>query len=158
MAVARLCARPSVSSSRLHSSGTMVLTTTHGFSGVLAECSRNYYSDPDEWAALFKVAGDDGKGRWRVLFPTRLNETDERAFDEAAIQERLQKFFPKPGSYPVVHRNIYHVHQRVAASFRHGRVFLAGDFRACHSQQSAGRTRTEFRHSRRDGALLVARM
>ena len=72
----------------------MVLTTTHGFSGVLAECSRNYYSDPDEWAALFKVAGDDGKGRWRVLFPTRLNETDERAFDEAAIQERLQKFFP----------------------------------------------------------------
>src|SRR5215211_651541 len=110
-----------------HPERFLVLTTTHGFSGVLAECSRNYYSDPDEWAALFKVAGDDGKGRWRVLFPTRPNETDERAFDEAAIQERLQKFFPKPGSYPVVHRNIYHVHQRVAASFRRGRVFLAGD-------------------------------
>jgi len=62
-----------------------------------------------------------------VVFPTRLNETDEQAFDEAAVQQRLQRFFPKAGSYAVVHRNIYNVHQRVAASFRKGRAFLAGD-------------------------------
>ena len=30
-------------------------------------------------------------------------------------------------SYDIVHRNLYNVHQRVAASFRKGRVFLAGD-------------------------------
>ena len=29
--------------------------------------------------------------------------------------------------YDVVHRNLYRVHQRVAATFRTGRVFLAGD-------------------------------
>ena len=40
---------------------------------------------------------------------------------------RLQKFFPKAGTYPVVHRNIYNVHQRVAASFRKERAFLVGD-------------------------------
>jgi 3-(3-hydroxy-phenyl)propionate hydroxylase len=62
-----------------------------------------------------------------VLFPTHVNETDEQALDEASVQGRLQKFFPKAGAYPVVHRNIYNVHQRVAASFRKGRVFLAGD-------------------------------
>ena len=43
------------------------------------------------------------------------------------VQARLQRFFPKTGAYPVVHRNIYNVHQRVAASFRKGRAFLAGD-------------------------------
>jgi 3-(3-hydroxy-phenyl)propionate hydroxylase len=110
-----------------HPERFLVLTTTYPFGAEFAECSRNYFSDPDEWAALFKVTGDDGKGRWRIVFPTRLNETEEQAFEETAVQARLQKFFPKAGDYPVVHRNIYHVHQRVAASFRKGRAFLAGD-------------------------------
>jgi 3-(3-hydroxy-phenyl)propionate hydroxylase len=110
-----------------HPERFLVLTTIYPFAGAFAECSRNYFSDPDEWAALFKVTGDDGKGRWRVVFPARPNESDEQAFEEAAVQERLQRFFPKPGDYPVVHRNIYHAHQRVAAAFRTGRVFLAGD-------------------------------
>ena len=71
-----------------------------------------------------------------MLFPTRLNETDEQAHDEASVQARLQKFFPKAGAYPVVHRNIYNVHQRVAASFRKDRVFLAGD--AAHINNPLG--------------------
>jgi 3-(3-hydroxy-phenyl)propionate hydroxylase len=110
-----------------HPERFLVLTTTYPFGAEFAECSRNYFSDPDEWAALFKVTGDDGKGLWRVVFPTRLMESEDEAFDEAAVQARLQRFFPKSGAYPVVHRNIYNVHQRVAASFRKGRAFLAGD-------------------------------
>jgi 3-(3-hydroxy-phenyl)propionate hydroxylase len=119
-----------------HPERFLVLTTTHAFDGDFAVCSRNYFSDPDEWSALFKVAGDDGKGRWRVVFPTRPNETAESAFDETAVQERLQRFFPKAGAYPVVHRNLYNVHQRVAASFRKGCVFLAGD--AAHINNPLG--------------------
>jgi 3-(3-hydroxy-phenyl)propionate hydroxylase len=119
-----------------HPERFLVLTTTHAFGGDFAACSRNYFSDPDEWSAMFKVTGDDGKGRWRVVFPTRPNETVESAFDEAAVQKRLQRFFPKAGSYPVVHRNLYSVHQRVAASFRKGRVFLAGD--AAHVNNPLG--------------------
>jgi 3-(3-hydroxy-phenyl)propionate hydroxylase len=61
------------------------------------------------------------------VFPTLPGQTDEEVLNEAATEARLQKFFPKAGSYEIVHRNIYRVHQRVAASFRHGRVFLAGD-------------------------------
>lgn len=110
-----------------HPERFLILTTPFSFDALYAECSRNYFADADEWCALFKVSGDDGKGLWRLLFPTRSGETDAQAFDEAAVQRRLQNFFPKAGDYPVVHRNIYNVHQRVAAAFRKGRVFLAGD-------------------------------
>jgi 3-(3-hydroxy-phenyl)propionate hydroxylase len=110
-----------------HPERFLVLSTTYPFGGAYAECSRNYFADSNEWCALFKVTGDDGKGLWRLLFPTRAGETDAQAFDEAAVQQRLQNFFPKAGDYPMFHRNIYNVHQRVAASFRKGRAFLAGD-------------------------------
>ena len=110
-----------------HPERFLILTTPYSFDALYAQCSRNYFADVDEWCALFKVTGDDGKGLWRLLFPTRRGETDAEAFDEAAVQHRLQSFFPKAGAYPVFHRNIYNVHQRVAASFRKGRVFLAGD-------------------------------
>src|ERR1700704_2889439 len=110
-----------------HPERFLVLTTPFAFDVEYAQCSRNYFSDPDEWCALFKVTGDDGSGLWRVLFPTRQEETDAQALDEEAVQARLQQFFPKRGPYPVVHRNLYNVHQRVAAAFRQGRVFLAGD-------------------------------
>jgi 3-(3-hydroxy-phenyl)propionate hydroxylase len=110
-----------------HPERFLVLTTPFSFDTVYAQCSRNYFSDAEEWCALFKVSGDDGKGLWRVLFPTRAGETDTQALDDEAVQRRLQNFFPKAGDYPVAHRNIYNVHQRVAAAFRKGRVFLAGD-------------------------------
>ncbi len=119
-----------------HPERFLILTTPFSFDASYAECSRNYFSDANEWCALFKVSGDDGKGLWRLLFPTRLGETDAEAFDEQAVQRRLQSFFPKAGDYPVAHRNIYNVHQRVAASFRKGRVFLAGD--AAHVNNPLG--------------------
>jgi 3-(3-hydroxy-phenyl)propionate hydroxylase len=119
-----------------HPERFLVLTTTFSFDAEYAQCSRNYFSDPDEWCALFKVSGDDGKGLWRVLFPTRVNESDEQAIHEESVQGRLQSFFLMQGPYPVVHRNIYNVHQRVAASFRKGRVFLAGD--AAHVNNPLG--------------------
>ncbi len=67
-----------------------------------------------------------GAGR-AAVFPTLPGQTDDEVLNEAATEARLQKFFPKSGAYEIVHRNIYRVHQRVAANFRKGRVFLAGD-------------------------------
>lgn len=119
-----------------HPERFLVLTTPFDFSSVYGGCSRNYFSDPEEWCALFKVAGDDGRGLWRVVFPIRAEETEQQAFEESAVQGRLRRFFPANGIYPVVHRNLYHVHQRVAASFRKGRVFLAGD--AAHINNPLG--------------------
>lgn len=105
----------------------LVLTTLFDFATEHGVAYRAYFSDPDEWANLFKVAGDDGKGRWRAVFPTLPGQSDDEVLNEAATEARLQRFFPKSGRYEIVHRNIYRVHQRVAARFRAGRVFLAGD-------------------------------
>ncbi len=114
----------------------LVLTTPFDFARERGCGFRSYFSDPDEWANLFKVAGNDGSGLWRVVFPTLPGETDDEVLNESAVQQRLQKFFPKPGAYPVVHRNLYNVHQRVAASFSKGHVFLAGD--AAHVNNPIG--------------------
>jgi 3-(3-hydroxy-phenyl)propionate hydroxylase len=140
-----------------HPERFLVLTTAFAFDTEYAECSRNYFSDPDEWCALFKVSGDDRRGLWRVLFPTRVNETDEQAIHEESVQSRLQSFFPKRGPYPVVHRNIYNVHQRVAASFRKGRVFLAGD--AAHVNNPLGGLGLNFGiHDAVELAALIGRV
>jgi len=114
----------------------LVLTSPFDFAQERGCGFRSYFSDPDEWANLFKVAGNDGLGLWRVVFPTLPGETDEEVFNETSVQQRLQKFFPKSGSYPVVHRNLYNVHQRVAARFSQGRAFLAGD--AAHVNNPIG--------------------
>ena len=114
----------------------VIFTTLDDFQETLSCCYRNYFADPDEWCNLFKVSGDDGKGRWRVCFPTRADERDEQALSDEAVHRRLQAAFPSAKTYDVVHRNLYKVHQRVAATFRVGRVFLAGD--AAHVNNPIG--------------------
>ena len=104
-----------------------VLTTLHDFEKSLGCCYRNYLAGTEAWANLFKVAGDDMKGRWRAVFPTRESESDAQALADDAVLARLTGIDPKCTLDDVVHRNIYNVHQRVAAKFRSGRVFLAGD-------------------------------
>jgi 3-(3-hydroxy-phenyl)propionate hydroxylase len=115
----------------------LVLTTAFDFQAEW-DCSfRSYFADPDEWVNLFKVAGDDGLGRWRAVFPTTLDEADEDALSDAAIARRLSKL--ALGANPaaqLLHRKLYRVHQRVATSFRAGRVFLAGD--AAHVNNPIG--------------------
>jgi len=55
---------------------------------------------------------------------------------DEAVQARLQKFFPRTDGYEITHRNLYVTHQRVAATFRRGRVLLAGD--AAHLNNPIG--------------------
>ena len=104
-----------------------VLTTLHDFEKSKGYCYRNYLAGSEAWANLFKVAGDDMAGRWRAVFPTRESESDEQALADDAVLARLTGIDAACTLRDVVHRNIYNVHQRVAAKFRVGRVFLAGD-------------------------------
>jgi 3-(3-hydroxy-phenyl)propionate hydroxylase len=119
-----------------HPERFLILTTPFDIGTKFPGCTRNYLSDPEDWCALFKVTGDDDRGLWRVLSTTRLEQTEAELFADEAVERRLQKFIPKAGRYEVVHRNLYNVHQRVAASFRQGRVFLAGD--AAHVNNPLG--------------------
>ena len=91
----------------------------------------NYVSDPEEWCVLLRVPS-----LWRVLFPTRADESDEEVMTEESIQARLQRLLPRDVPYRTVHRTLYKVHQRVAKEFRRGRVILAGD--AAHINNPLG--------------------
>jgi 3-(3-hydroxy-phenyl)propionate hydroxylase len=119
-----------------HPERFMILTTTFDLGTMYPGCTRNYISDPDDWFSLFKVAGDERGPLWRVLSSTKPEQTDTELMNSDATERRMQRFVPKPGAYDIVHRNLYNVHQRVAASFRKGRVFLAGD--AAHVNNPLG--------------------
>jgi 3-(3-hydroxy-phenyl)propionate hydroxylase len=90
-------------------------------------CTRNYFSDPNEWLNLFKVKGRGEPGIWRGIMPVPADETDEQALSMDGIQRRLQGIHAKPGGYEIPYHALYAVHQRVAATFNRGRVLLAGD-------------------------------
>jgi 3-(3-hydroxy-phenyl)propionate hydroxylase len=112
----------------------LVLSTKYDF-GQHGYAITNYIADPEEWCALFKVPGPDGKGLWRILFPAG-DDAEEKLFEEASVQRRIQGFNPKDGDYPIHHRNVYEVHQRVASCYRDGRLLLAGD--AAHINNPLG--------------------
>ena len=114
----------------------LVITTRFDFQAALGCCFRNYMADPQEWTNLFKVSGDDLKGRWRAVFNTREEEKDEEALSDAAVRARLSRIHVPERERDYLHLNLYAVHQRVAKSFRKGRVFLCGD--AAHVNNPIG--------------------
>jgi 3-(3-hydroxy-phenyl)propionate hydroxylase len=91
----------------------------------------NYIADPLEWLVLLKVPG-----LWRVLVPAPEHSDKEKLLSDEHMQNMLQRVVPRPEPYNIAHRSIYHVHQRVASSFRRGRVLLAGD--AAHVNNPLG--------------------
>jgi 3-(3-hydroxy-phenyl)propionate hydroxylase len=110
----------------------LVISTDFEFADHLPKLSYvNYCSDPQEWCVLLRVPT-----LWRVLFPTRPEESDEHVMGDEAVQARLQNLLPQPRPYATLHRTLYKVHQRVAQTFGRGRVFLAGD--AAHINNPLG--------------------
>ena len=114
----------------------LVITTRFDFAAALGCCLRNYMAGPDEWTNLFKVAGDDLKGRWRAVFNTREDEDDAEALSDASVHARLGRVYVPESERRALHLNLYNVHQRVAKRFRAGRVFLCGD--AAHVNNPIG--------------------
>ncbi len=112
----------------------LVITTTFDFE-PLGFAYSSYTMDPEEWTATFKVPGDGG-GIWRCVFPTRPDESENDLLDFARAQARLASFVPESRRGEVIHTNLYAVHQRVAETYRRGRVLLAGD--AAHVNNPLG--------------------
>jgi 3-(3-hydroxy-phenyl)propionate hydroxylase len=105
----------------------IVFTTPFDFEANRGYCYRSYFADPGAWCNCFKVSADGPPGLWRTVYPTDSTTSEEELTSDAAVQALMQKFFPAPHDYEVIHRNLYVTHQRVAATFRKGRVVLAGD-------------------------------
>jgi 3-(3-hydroxy-phenyl)propionate hydroxylase len=113
----------------------LVVTTTLDFENRGFAYS-SYVSDPCEWCALFKVPGKGPPGLWRVVFPTAPDKAAEELLNFPNAQALLHGFLPADEPYPIVHTNLYTVHQRVASTYRRGRVLLVGD--AAHVNNPLG--------------------
>jgi len=110
----------------------LIASTDFPFENTLTDIAYvNYIADPLEWLVLLRVPG-----LWRVLVPAPENSDREKLLSDDNLQAMLQRVVPQPEPYKIAHRSIYHVHQRVAKSFRHGRVLLAGD--AAHVNNPLG--------------------
>lgn len=109
----------------------LTLSTPYDFREVFPDLADvAYLSDPEEWVVLLRT-----RTLWRVLVPTH-NQSDEEITNMAHIQQRLNSVAPRDVPYEIVHRTAYRVHERVAADYVQGRVFLAGD--AAHINNPLG--------------------
>jgi 3-(3-hydroxy-phenyl)propionate hydroxylase len=104
--------------------------------GAIGYTETAYIAHPDDWCAVFHLPDEGPPGLWRFLYGCRENESEEEALSDDVVQQRLQAFIPSAQPYETKHRTIYRVHQRVAKTFRAGRVLLAGD--AAHLNNPIG--------------------
>lgn len=110
----------------------LVASTTEDLESILPGISAvNYVFDPTEWLVLLRTPE-----HWRILFPTDPDTPDEVESDPTRIQERLRGVADLGRDWDVLHTTLYRVHQRVADSFRKGRLLLMGD--AAHINNPLG--------------------
>jgi 2-polyprenyl-6-methoxyphenol hydroxylase-like FAD-dependent oxidoreductase len=116
----------------------LVVGTPFDFDAVIDDlASVTYVADPTQWHFLLRIPQI-----WRVMFPVPPGVSDEDAVGPAFVQASLDGVVTDKGVAPgvtrddIVHLTLYRVHQRVAATFRAGRVFLAGD--AAHVNNPLG--------------------
>jgi 2-polyprenyl-6-methoxyphenol hydroxylase-like FAD-dependent oxidoreductase len=110
----------------------LVASTTEPFENLLPGiASVNYISDAREWLVLLRTPR-----HWRALFPVDGAEDETSLLDPASVQRRLQGVAPVAGGYDISHVTLYRVHQRVARTFVHGGLLLAGD--AAHINNPLG--------------------
>ena len=110
---------------------TMTLSVLFDFDSILPYGHRNYILDPVEWANLFRWTD-----LWRVVLPADVDADPDALLDDDVIEAGLQRFHPTGTRYEVLSKSLYTVHQRVAETFRVGRVLLAGD--AAHVNSPIG--------------------
>jgi 3-(3-hydroxy-phenyl)propionate hydroxylase len=110
----------------------LIASTDFAFEQALTDIAYvNYIADPLEWLVLLRVPG-----LWRVLVPAPERANRDELLSDESLEGVLQRVVARSEPYRIAHRSLYHVHQRVATRFRHGRVLLAGD--AAHINNPLG--------------------
>ena len=111
----------------------LVASTSYKFNDYFDGLSMvNYVSDPDEWCVLLSTSD-----LWRVLIPTPIGGHSDIFLSDKFIQDRLHRLVEHDEDFDIVHRTLYHVHQRVAETYRvRDRVLIAGD--AAHVNNPLG--------------------
>jgi 3-(3-hydroxy-phenyl)propionate hydroxylase len=110
----------------------LVVSTPFDFNSVIPDLSSvSYVADPERWHFLLQIPG-----LWRVMFLVNEEASDERVQTQEFAQSLMAGVVPGMTRYEIDHITLYKVHQRVAKTFREGRVFLVGD--AAHINNPLG--------------------
>ena len=111
---------------------TILTTTRYPFHERLAGLSNvSYCWKPDGTFSLLRLPD-----LWRVSLYARPGQTVEQAATPEGIQDLMHDIVPDAGSFEVMETRRYRIHRRLAATYRKGRVLLAGD--AAHLNSPSG--------------------
>jgi 3-(3-hydroxy-phenyl)propionate hydroxylase len=109
----------------------LILSTTSPFEKTMPDiCYVNYIWDPVEPMMLLRIPDV-----WRVLFSIGPDEQEGDLLEPDSLRRRVAQVVPD-GGFDVLSAQYYSVHQRVADTFRSGRVLLIGD--AAHVNSPVG--------------------
>lgn len=111
---------------------TLLVTTDFDFGGALEGLSGVNYV----WSATGTFSLLRLPEVWRCSFYPDPAETLEAAMTGEAIESKLQRVVARAHRYRVLHARCYRIHQRVADTYRCGRMLLAGD--AAHLNSPSG--------------------
>ncbi|MBT7956431.1 MAG: FAD-dependent monooxygenase [Rhodospirillaceae bacterium] len=101
----------------------LVVSTTDDINEAVPDmCPVAYIMDPEEWVAVIRAPE-----MWRFMIPTKPEMSDEEILDLDFLESRIQGIAPRDQKYTISHSTLYPVNQRVAETYRQGRVLLAGD-------------------------------
>ncbi|MBO0712875.1 MAG: FAD-dependent monooxygenase, partial [Acetobacteraceae bacterium] len=110
----------------------LVIGTTFDFYSLVPGLDAvSYVADPTQWHFYLQIPG-----MWRMMFPIAPDVSDETATSAAFARATLATVQPNATEADIAHVTLYRVHQRVAKTFRVGRVLLAGD--AAHINNPLG--------------------
>jgi len=111
---------------------TLLATTPFPFEQKLEGLSNvSYCWKADGTFSLLRLPGV-----WRASLYAREGTSVEAALTDDGLQDLLHDIVPLPGPFEILERRPYRIHQRLAAAWRKGRVFLAGD--AAHLNSPSG--------------------
>jgi len=111
---------------------TILVTTDFDFGAALPGLSGVNYV----WSRTGTFSLLHLPGLWRCSFYPAAGQSPEEALADEAIERQLQNVVARPERYRVLHKRCYRIHQRVADTYRRGRMLLAGD--AAHLNSPSG--------------------
>ncbi len=104
------------------------LNTSDLLPGAAQVC---YIFDPQEWVIILNLPDIV-----RIVFRMREEEDEAIAMREENLRSRVHAFFGSQVPFNIKTTQLYRVHQRVADTFRVGRVLILGD--AAHNNNPSG--------------------
>lgn len=114
----------------------LMIHTKHDFSDEFGRV--NFIADGPNWQLVVKIPFGPGVDDWlmRIVSCAPADARDEQVLSPENLQANLQRLSKSQPHWPIAGATIYNIHQRVARTFRKGRVVLLGD--AAHVNNPIG--------------------